>query len=131
MLRGPVGQRSRKSIFRKSFDPRNLNRGQTRIVVDEWVFAARSLPNGAVATIRLKLLKLGSGVSISSRRIHFAIASRCPSQDEFEARLSRTQVGVQLRLTRKMRATLEAARRRVPIHAPLLRQVSLQDSLLQ
>jgi len=41
--------------------------------------------NAAVATIRLKLLKLGARVSISARRIHFAIASSCPNQDEFEA----------------------------------------------
>jgi len=41
--------------------------------------------NAAVATIRLKLLKLGARVSISTRRIHFAIASSCPNQDEFES----------------------------------------------
>jgi hypothetical protein len=35
--------------------------------------------DAAVATIRLKLLKLGARVSTSVRRIHFAIASSCPS----------------------------------------------------
>jgi Transposase DDE domain group 1 len=41
--------------------------------------------DAAAATIRLKLLKLGARVRISERRIHFAIASSCPNQDEFEA----------------------------------------------
>jgi hypothetical protein len=41
--------------------------------------------DAAVATIRLKLLKLGARVCISARRIHFAIASSCPNQQEFEA----------------------------------------------
>jgi hypothetical protein len=40
--------------------------------------------DAAVATIRLKLLKLGARVSTSVRRIHFAIASSCPNQHEFE-----------------------------------------------
>ena len=40
--------------------------------------------NAAVQTIRLKLLKLGARVKISVRRIHFAIASNCPNQVEFE-----------------------------------------------
>jgi hypothetical protein len=40
--------------------------------------------NAAVATIRLKLLKLGARVSTSVRRIHFAIASSCPNQHDFE-----------------------------------------------
>ncbi|HYA38223.1 MAG TPA: IS1380 family transposase [Candidatus Methylomirabilis sp.] len=40
--------------------------------------------DAAVATIRLKLLKLGARVCISARRIHFAIASSCPNQHEFE-----------------------------------------------
>jgi len=39
--------------------------------------------DAAVATIRLKLLKLGAQVRSSVRRIHFAIASGCPNQDEF------------------------------------------------
>ena len=34
-------------------------------------------------TIRLKLLKLGALVRISVRRIKLAMASGCPSQDEF------------------------------------------------
>ena len=38
----------------------------------------------AVATIRLKLLKLGAQVRTSVRRIHFAIVSGCPNKDEFE-----------------------------------------------
>jgi Transposase DDE domain group 1 len=40
--------------------------------------------DAAVATIRLKLLKLGAQVRASVRRIHFAIASGCPNKDEFE-----------------------------------------------
>jgi Transposase DDE domain group 1 len=40
--------------------------------------------DAAVATIRLKLLKLGARVCTSARRIHFAIASSCPNQREFE-----------------------------------------------
>jgi hypothetical protein len=39
--------------------------------------------DAAIATIRLKLLKLGA-VRISVRRIHLAIASGCPNKDEFE-----------------------------------------------
>jgi len=39
--------------------------------------------DAAVATIRLKLLKLGAQVRTSVRRIHFAIASGCPNKDEF------------------------------------------------
>ena len=39
--------------------------------------------DAAVATIRLKLLKLGARVRISVRRIHFAIATGCPDQDVF------------------------------------------------
>jgi hypothetical protein len=42
------------------------------------------LADAAVHTIRLKLLKLGARVRTSVRRIHFAIASSCPSQVEFE-----------------------------------------------
>jgi Transposase DDE domain group 1 len=34
-------------------------------------------------TIRLKLLKIGALVKISVRRIHVAIASACPDQQEF------------------------------------------------
>jgi len=40
--------------------------------------------DAAVHTIRLKLLKLGAQVRTSVRRIHFAIASSCPNQIEFE-----------------------------------------------
>jgi Transposase DDE domain group 1 len=40
--------------------------------------------DAAVATIRLKLLKLGAQVRKSVRRIHFAIASGCPNKIEFE-----------------------------------------------
>ena len=40
--------------------------------------------NASVQTIRLKLLKLGAVVKTSVRRIHFAIASACPNQVEFE-----------------------------------------------
>jgi len=40
--------------------------------------------DAAVHTIRLKLLKLGAQVRTSVRRIHFAIASSCPNQVEFE-----------------------------------------------
>jgi len=40
--------------------------------------------DASVDTIRLKLLKLGAQVRISVRRIHFAIASSCPNQTEFE-----------------------------------------------
>jgi hypothetical protein len=39
--------------------------------------------DAAVATIRLKLLKLGAQVRISVRRIHFALASGSPNKDEF------------------------------------------------
>jgi len=42
------------------------------------------LADAAVHTIRLKLLKLGAQVRTSVRRIHFAIASSCPNQVEFE-----------------------------------------------
>ena len=42
------------------------------------------LADAAVATIRLKLLKLGAQVRTSVRRIHFAIASGCPNKIEFE-----------------------------------------------
>jgi len=42
------------------------------------------LADAAVHTIRLKLLKLGAQVRTSTRRIHFAIASPCPNQLEFE-----------------------------------------------
>jgi hypothetical protein len=40
--------------------------------------------DAAVETIRLKLLKLGAQVRTTLRRIHFAIASRCPNKLEFE-----------------------------------------------
>jgi len=40
--------------------------------------------DAAVATIRLKLLKLGAQVRKSVRRLHFAIASGCPNKIEFE-----------------------------------------------
>jgi Transposase DDE domain group 1 len=40
--------------------------------------------DAAVATIRLKLLKLGAQVRTSVRRIHFAIASGYPNKIEFE-----------------------------------------------
>jgi hypothetical protein len=40
--------------------------------------------DASVQTIRLKLLKLGALVKTSVRRIHFAIASACPNQMEFE-----------------------------------------------
>jgi hypothetical protein len=40
--------------------------------------------DAAVATIRLKLLKLGAQVRKSVRRIHFAIASGCPNKIAFE-----------------------------------------------
>ena len=40
--------------------------------------------DAAVATIRLKLLKLGAQVRRSVRRIHFALASGCPNKTEFE-----------------------------------------------
>jgi hypothetical protein len=42
------------------------------------------LADAAVATIRLKLLKLGAQVRASVRRIRFAIASGCPNKIEFE-----------------------------------------------
>jgi len=41
--------------------------------------------DAAVATIRLKLLKLGARVRISVRRIQFAMATSCPDQDVFAA----------------------------------------------
>ena len=40
--------------------------------------------DAAVATIRLKLLKLGAQVRRSVRRLHFALASGCPNKIEFE-----------------------------------------------
>jgi hypothetical protein len=40
--------------------------------------------DAAVATIRLKLLKLGAQVRSSVRRLHFALASGCPNKIEFE-----------------------------------------------
>lgn len=42
-----------------------------------------SFADAAVATIRLKLLKLGARVRMSVRRIHFAMATSCPDQDVF------------------------------------------------
>jgi hypothetical protein len=42
-----------------------------------------SFADAAVATIRLKLLKLAARVRISVRRIHFAIATSCPDKDVF------------------------------------------------
>jgi hypothetical protein len=51
-----------------------------RIALHDTQFA-----DAAVATIRLKLLKLGARVCISARRVHFAVASSCPNQHEFEA----------------------------------------------
>ena len=39
--------------------------------------------DAAVATIRLKLLKLGAQVRTSVRRLHFALAAGCPNKDEF------------------------------------------------
>ena len=50
-----------------------------RIALHDTQFA-----DAAVATIRLKLLKLGARVCTSVRRFHFAIASSCPNQHEFE-----------------------------------------------
>jgi hypothetical protein len=40
--------------------------------------------DASVAAIRLKLFKLGAQVRNTTRRIHFAIASGCPDQTEFE-----------------------------------------------
>ncbi len=40
--------------------------------------------DASVTTIRLKLFKLGAQVRTTTRRIHFAIASGCPNQTEFE-----------------------------------------------
>lgn len=40
--------------------------------------------DAAVATIRLKLLKIGAQVRKSARRVYFALASSCPNQVEFE-----------------------------------------------
>jgi len=40
--------------------------------------------DASAQTIRLRLLKLGARVRTSVRRIHFAIASACPNQVEFE-----------------------------------------------
>jgi hypothetical protein len=40
--------------------------------------------DAAVATIRLKLLKLGAQVRSSVGRLHFALASGCPNKVEFE-----------------------------------------------
>jgi Transposase DDE domain group 1 len=40
--------------------------------------------DAAVATIRLKLFKIGAQVRKSARRIYFALASSCPNQVEFE-----------------------------------------------
>jgi hypothetical protein len=40
--------------------------------------------DASAQTIRLKLFKLAAQVRISVRRIHFAIASSCPNQTEFE-----------------------------------------------
>jgi hypothetical protein len=42
-----------------------------------------SFADAAVATIRLKLLKLGARVRISVRRVHFAVATSCPDQAVF------------------------------------------------
>jgi len=53
--------------------------GLRRLALGQTQFA-----DAAVATIRLKLLKLGAQVRRSVRRIHFALASGCPNQTEFE-----------------------------------------------
>jgi hypothetical protein len=50
-----------------------------RIALKHTVFA-----DASVTTIRLKLFKLGAQVRTTTRRIHFAIASACPHQTEFE-----------------------------------------------
>jgi hypothetical protein len=41
------------------------------------------LADASATTIRLKLLKLGAQVRMNTRRIHFAIASSCPNQNDF------------------------------------------------
>ena len=43
-----------------------------------------ALADASAQTIRLKLLKIAALVRTSVRRIHFAIASSCPNQVEFE-----------------------------------------------
>ena len=50
-----------------------------RVVLRHTQFA-----DAPVATIRLKLLKLGAQVRSSVRRLHFALASGCPNKIEFE-----------------------------------------------
>jgi hypothetical protein len=46
---------------------------------------ATELANATSGTIRRKLLKIGALVTISVRRIKFAMASGCPYQDVFAA----------------------------------------------
>jgi hypothetical protein len=50
--------------------------------------------DAAVATIRLKLLKLGARVSTSVRRIHFAIASSCPNQSNWVSRSAMRRIAL-------------------------------------
>jgi hypothetical protein len=44
--------------------------------------------DASAQTIRLKLLKLGAQVRTSVRRIHFAIASGCPTRSSSDLRTS-------------------------------------------
>jgi hypothetical protein len=65
--------------------------------------------DAAVATIRLKLLKLGAPLRTSV--IHLAIASGCPNKEEFElARLpsARLQLSLNRRTRRKHQACSSA-----------------------
>ena len=47
------------------------------------------LARATCGSIRLKLLKIGAQVSISVRRVKFALASACPVRDIFAAACTR------------------------------------------
>jgi hypothetical protein len=51
--------------------------------------ARTQLASATCGTIRLKLLKIGAQVTVSVRRIKFALASACPLQDIFAAACTR------------------------------------------
>ena len=51
--------------------------------------AGTQLASATCGTIRLKLLKIGAQVTVSVRRVKFALASACPFQDIFAAACGR------------------------------------------
>jgi hypothetical protein len=51
--------------------------------------AGTELAKATCGSIRLKLLKIGAQVTVSVRRVKFALASACPFQDIFAAASTR------------------------------------------